>query len=117
MNIRNSITLIGRLGQDPTTQEVNNGTTLTRFSLATNEFYRDKQGERVTKTEWHRCVAWGPLAQRLGKQLKKGQEVIITGTVNYREWEDDKGVKHRSCDIKVLNCLSVGKREGQPVEA
>lgn len=117
MNIRNSITLIGHLGQDPISSKTDAGTSMTRFSLATNEYYRDKKGELVTRTEWHNCIVWGQLAERLATQLKKGQEVIITGSINYRDWQDDQGVKRRSCNVKVQHCLSVGKRTAQAVEA
>ena len=90
--VRNSITLIGNLGKDPETKQLENGKTVSKFSLATNEVYRNANGDKVTSTQWHNIVAWGKTAELSGNLLKKGKEVALTGKLTYRSYKDKEGV-------------------------
>lgn len=88
MNVRNHIHLTGNLGADPKTVILKTGKAATEFSLATNEYYRDKQGERQTRTEWHRVKAYGKLAELFDQHLKSGSPISIVGSMRYRKWVD-----------------------------
>jgi len=88
MNVRNHIHLTGNLGADPKTVVLKTGQTATEFSLATNEYYRNKQGERQTRTEWHRVKAYGKIAELFDLHLKCGSPISIVGTMRYRKWVD-----------------------------
>lgn len=101
MNMRNSVLLMGNLGADPEFSKFENGTMRTRFSVATDETYRNKNGDMVTKTEWHRCVAWGKTAERMNKLLSKGKRVAIRGKLTYNAYEDKEGNQRYSTDVVV----------------
>lgn len=75
--MRNKVTLIGNIGQNPEVKELNGGNKLAKFSLATNETYRNKAGEKVTDTQWHNLTAWGKTAEIVEKYVKKGSEIAI----------------------------------------
>ena len=118
MNPRNTVTLIGRLGKDPEKKTTASGKTVTSFSVATNETYRDANGERQKNTEWHDCVAWGKQADNLARLLTKGQEIVVNGKLRSREWEDSKGSRHRRTEIFVdrVELLGSKVREGAKEE-
>lgn len=103
---------IGRLGSDPLTKYTPDGSMVTNFSIATDEQWKDKNGEKVQKTEWHRIVAFGKLAEICGNYLKKGSLVFIEGKIQTRSWEDKDGVKRYTTEI-VANTLKMldGKKE------
>jgi single-strand DNA-binding protein len=84
----NKVILVGRLGQDPELKVVGNSQTVARLAVATSESWMDKQGQKQQRTEWHRVVVWGKLAELCGKYLAKGREVYIEGKVQTRSWED-----------------------------
>lgn len=88
----NKVTLIGNLGGDPEIRHLDNGTAVGRFSLATNENYRDKDGNWQKLTEWHNIVVWRELAERAEKMLKKGMQVYVEGKISYRKYTDKDGV-------------------------
>lgn len=88
MQVRNSITLIGNLGSDPKTATLPSGTQVTEFSLATNDYYRDREGNRQTRTEWHRVKAFGKLAELFDQYLERGSQVAIVGSMRYNKWID-----------------------------
>jgi single-strand DNA-binding protein len=90
-NLRNRVHLIGNLGMDPEVVSFENGRKLAKFSLATNESYRNGEGKKVEDTQWHNIVAWGSLAGVAEKYLKKGNEVALEGKLTYRTYEDKKG--------------------------
>ena len=92
-SIRNSITLIGHIGQDPKIVTTPNGNKVTDFSLATNDSYRNNNGDKITTTEWHRCVAWGKLAELTSSLCKKGREVAVRGKLTYQQYEDKEGIR------------------------
>ncbi len=88
----NKVILLGNLGRDPEVRHLDNGRAVANFSIATSETYKNKQGERVTATEWHNIVLWTPLAEIAEKYLKKGNQVYIEGKLTSRSYEDREGV-------------------------
>src|SRR5579863_3601674 len=92
----NKVILVGRLGRDPETRYTPAGQGVCNFSLATDETYKDRNGERQKRTEWHRIVLWGKLAEIAQQYLKKGHLVYIEGRLQTREWEDKRDGQKRS---------------------
>jgi single-strand DNA-binding protein len=99
----NKATLIGRLGKDPEVRYTPDGTMITNFNLATDEQWKDKNGEKVQKTEWHRIVTFGKLAEICGNYLVKGKLVFVEGRIQTRSWEDKDGVKRYTTEIIASN--------------
>ncbi len=97
--LRNSVNLIGYLGADPETKTFGNNRTMARFSLATNEYYRDKNGETQKETQWHNVVAFDNTAKIAEKLLSKGKEVAVHGKLNSSKWKDNNGTKHYTTEI------------------
>ncbi|MBI3500245.1 MAG: single-stranded DNA-binding protein [Bacteroidetes bacterium] len=106
--LRNKVQLIGNLGQNPEVKELNGGKKVAKFSLATNETYRNKAGEKVTDTQWHNLVAWGKTAEIIEKYLKKGSEVAVEGKLLNRNYTDKEGVKRYVTEIQVSELLMLG---------
>ncbi|MDX9730822.1 MAG: single-stranded DNA-binding protein [Bdellovibrionales bacterium] len=94
----NKVIIVGRLGADPETRQVGNGGTVARLSIATSENWVDKDGQKQERTEWHRIVVWGKLAEICGRHLAKGRQVYIEGRLQTRSWED-QGQKKYSTEI------------------
>ncbi len=93
----NKAILVGHLGKDPEIRHLENDRAVANFSLATSESYTNKQGERVTNTEWHNIVLWGGLAKLAEKYLKKGNQIYLEGRITNRSYEDKEGItKYRS---------------------
>lgn len=88
MQLRNTITLIGNLGSDPAIRTTEAGLTIAEFSLATNETYRDRNGDRKTRTEWHKVKAFGKLAETFAQHLSKGSQICLAGSLRYNKWID-----------------------------
>jgi single-strand DNA-binding protein len=107
--LRNKVQLIGNLGNDPEIVNLESGKTLAKFSVATNESYKNAQGEKVTDTQWHNIVAWGKTAQIIEKYVGKGKEVAIEGKLTTRSWEDKDGVKRYSTEVVCSELLILGK--------
>ena len=103
-SLRNRVNLIGNLGQDPELKTLENGKKVAHFTLATNDGYKNADGQRVEETTWHNIVAWNGLAEIASKFLKKGKEVAVDGRIVYRTYEDKKGVTKNITEI-VLNDL------------
>lgn len=99
----NKAMLIGRLGKDPEVRYTPDGTMVTNFNLATDEQWKDKNGEKVQKTEWHRIVTFGKLAEICGNYLVKGKLVFVEGRIQTRSWEDKDGVKRFTTEIVASN--------------
>jgi single-strand DNA-binding protein len=99
----NKVILIGRLGKDPDVRYTPDGTMVTNFTLATDEQRKDKNGEKVQKTEWHRIVTFGKLAEICGNYLVKGKLVFVEGRIQTNSWEDKEGVKRFSTEIIASN--------------
>lgn len=100
--LRNRVQLIGNLGQDPETKTLENGKKVTNFTLATNDDFKNADGQKVSETTWHNIVAWNGLADIAGRYLKKGHQVAVEGRIVYRSYEDKKGVTKNVTEI-VLN--------------
>ena len=101
----NKAILIGNLGQDPELRYTQSGTAVCNMRLATNESYKDANGELVEKTEWHTVVAWGRLAEICGEYLKKGRQVYFEGNLQTRQWEDKDGQTRYSTEIKAREMM------------
>jgi len=115
----NKVTLIGRLGKDPETRYTPSGQAVCNFSLATDESFKDRSGQRQTRTEWHRIVMWGKLAEIAQQYLKKGALVYLEGRIQSRQWEDKRdGQKKTSYEI-VANGMKMlgGRSEGMAAGA
>ncbi|MGB6429895.1 MAG: single-stranded DNA-binding protein [Candidatus Acidiferrales bacterium] len=96
----NKVILVGRLGKDPETRFTSGGQAVCNFTMATDETYKDRNGERQKRTEWHRIVLWGKLAEVAQQYLKKGHLVYIEGRIQQRQWDDTKtNTKRTSFDI------------------
>jgi single-strand DNA-binding protein len=96
----NRVILIGRLGKDPEIRSIPSGTSVAKFSLATDERFTDKNGEKQDRTEWHNIVAWGKLAEICGQYLRKGKLVFIEGSIRTDSWDDkETGVKKYRTEI------------------
>src|SRR3989337_387123 len=115
----NKAILIGRLGADPEVRYTPDGLMITNFNMATDESRKDKNGERIQKTEWHRIVAFGKLAEIVGKYLSKGKMVFIEGRIQTRSWEDKEGNKRYTTEIiasnmRMLDSKGTGKADEAP---
>jgi|ERR1700741_3465108 len=99
--IKNKVTLIGNLGNNPEIKTFDDNKKVARLSLATNETYKNKQGEKVTETTWHNVVAWGRLAEVSEKFLRKGAEICVEGKLVNKSWIDKDGNTRYSTEIQV----------------
>ena len=106
----NKVILVGRLGRDPETRYTGGGQAVANFSVATDESYKDKAGERQKRTEWHKIVVWGKQAEIAQQYLKKGSLVFIEGRIQSREWQDKEGQKRTSFEIVANNFRMLGGR-------
>ncbi len=113
----NKVVLVGHLGGDPETRFTPSGTAVANFNLATNQTWRDANGELQDKTEWHRCVMFGKSAEMSGELLKKGQLCYLEGKLQTRNWEDKDGVKRYTteviCDIFTMLGRRIDNQNGQ----
>lgn len=108
--LRNNVQLIGNLGNDPEAITLDGGAQLTKFTIATNETYKNAQGEKVTDTQWHNIVAWGKTAEIAAKYLTKGKEVAVSGKLTNRSYETATGEKRYITEIKCSELLLLGKQ-------
>jgi single-strand DNA-binding protein len=108
----NRVILIGNLGRDPELRYTQSGSAVANFTLATNERWRDKDGNNQERTEWHRIVVWGRTAENCAQYLQKGRPVYIEGRLQTREWEDKDGNKRNTTEINALNVQFLGGRGG-----
>ncbi|MCB9081716.1 MAG: single-stranded DNA-binding protein [Lewinellaceae bacterium] len=109
-SLRNSVSLIGRLGADPELKKMESGNALTLFRLATSDNYRNERGEKVETTQWHSCIVWGKQAELAAEWLKKGKEVALRGRLEYREYTDKDGNKRSAPQIVVEQFIMTGNR-------
>ncbi len=107
----NHVTLIGNLGKDPEVRRLENGAAVAKFSLATNESYKDREGNQVKQTEWHNIVCWRGLAEVAEKYLKKGSLIYLEGKLTYREYTDKDNQKKYFTEI-VANTFKMLDRKG-----
>lgn len=107
----NKVILIGNLGRDPEVRYTQNGTAVANFTLATNEVWNDKGGERQERTEWHRIVVWGKQAEIAREHLAKGKQVYVEGSIQTRQWDDREGNKRTTTEIKAQRVVMLGRAE------
>lgn len=98
----NSVMIVGRLGRDPETRYTAGGVAVANLNVATDESYKDKQGQKVDKTEWHRIVVFGQPAEFCGKYLAKGRLILIEGSLQTRKWQDQSGQDRYTTEIKAV---------------
>jgi single-strand DNA-binding protein len=108
----NKVILVGNLGRDPELRYTQSGSAVTNFTLATNEKWRDKEGNNQERTEWHRIVVWGRSAENCAQYLQKGSSVFIEGRLQTREWEDKEGHKRTTTEINAMSVQFLNNRGG-----
>ncbi len=106
----NRVILVGRLGRDPETRYTSAGQAVTNFSMATDESFKDRSGERQKRTEWHKIVVWGKQAEIAQQYLKKGSLVYVEGRIQTRQWDDREGQKRTSFEIVANTFRMLGGR-------
>lgn len=106
--LRNKVQLIGRLGQDPEIVSFQDGNRMAKFSLATDESYKNNKGEKVEKTFWHNVIVKNGLVNVVENYVNKGQEIAVEGKLTYRNWEDKEGNKRYTTEIFCTELLMVG---------
>lgn len=109
----NRVVIVGRLGKDPESRQAG-GTTVTNFSVATDETYKDKSGEKQKKTEWHKIAVWGRQAEIAQQYLTKGMLVLVEGKLETREWEDKSGGKRSVTEIRCDNFRMLERKQDKP---
>jgi single-strand DNA-binding protein len=108
----NKVIIVGNVGRDPEVRRTQNGDPVCTFSVATSERWKDKSGEQQEKTEWHRVVAWGRLAEICGEYLRKGKQVYVEGRLQTRDWEDKDGHKRYTTEV-IANVMQMLGRRGE----
>ncbi len=108
--LKNKVQLIGNLGNAPEVRNTESGKKLVRFSIATNESYRNSKGEKITETQWHNLIAWGKIAEIAEKYLLKGTEVAIEGKLMNNNYTDKDGNKKYNTEIQVHDILLLGSK-------
>lgn len=108
--IRNHVQLIGNFGDAPKVTELENGKKVARFSLATNDYYKNAKGEKVQSTEWHNIVAWGKTAEIVESYTDKGKEVALVGKLKSRSYEAEDGSKKYVTEVEANEILLLGNR-------
>jgi single-strand DNA-binding protein len=106
----NKVILIGNLGRDPELRFTRDGQGVANFTLATNERWRDKEGQNQERTEWHRIVVWGKQAENCAQYLQKGRSCYVEGRLQTREWEDKEGNKRQTTEVVAQNVTFLGGR-------
>jgi single-strand DNA-binding protein len=109
-NLRNSVRLIGHLGGNPEVKDLESGKKVAKLNLATNETYKNQNGEKITETSWHNLVLWGKSAEIAQKYLEKGMEVAIEGRITTRSYNSKEGEKRYITEIVVNELMMLGKK-------
>ena len=108
--LKNKVQLIGNLGNNPEVKTLDGGKKMARFSVATNETYKNTKGEKVVETQWHNLVAYGKTAEVMEKYMPKGKEIAIEGKLTYRSYDDKDGVKRMITEIRVEELVLLGSK-------
>ncbi len=109
----NKVMLIGNIGGDPKVRYLDSGVAVASFSLATNETYKSKSGEKTTQTEWHNIILWRGLAETAEKYLKKGDKIFVEGRLRHRSYDDKEGVKRYITEVYGDSMVMLGAQGGQ----
>ena len=112
-SLKNRVNLIGNLGQDPETKNLENGKKVTRFTLATSDEYRNAEGQKVKETTWHNIVAWNGLADIAGRYLKKGAQIAVEGRIVYRNYEDKNGATRYVTEVVINEMLMLRSQKAK----
>lgn len=115
-SLKNRVNLIGNLGQDPETKNLENGKKVTRFTLATSDDYKNAEGQKVKETTWHNIVAWNGLGEIAGRYLKKGAQIAVEGRIVYRTYEDKNGATRYVTEIIINEMLMLRSQKAQGKE-
>ena len=110
-NLKNKVQLIGNLGMNPEIKILESGKKLAKFSIATNESYKNAKGEKVEDTQWHNLIVWGKTANIVEQYLQKGNEVAIEGKLSNRSYDDKDGNKRYITEIVVNELLMLGGKK------
>jgi len=108
-SLRNKVQLIGRLGQDPEIINLESGKKIAKFSLATNDNYKDASGQKIENVQWHNLIAWNKTADIIEKYVTKGKEIAIEGKLTSRSYDDNDGNKKYVTEVLVNELLMLGK--------
>ena len=108
-NLKNRVQLIGHVGNDPEIKTLEGGKKLANITLATNDYYKNAQGERVEQTEWHRLTAWGATTDLIEKYVSKGKEIAIDGKLTHRSYDDKNGEKRFVTEVTINELVLLGK--------
>lgn len=108
----NKVIIVGRLGTDPEVKNISPTQTVARLSVATSENWTDREGQKQERTEWHRIVVWGKLADLCGKYLVKGRQVYVEGRLQTRSWDDPQGQKRYSTEVVANTVQFLGATAG-----
>ena len=108
-NLRNKVQLIGNVGNVPEIVNLESGKKLAKFSIATNESYKNSKGEKITDTQWHNVVAWGKTAELIENYVPKGKEIGVEGKLTSRSYEDEDGNKRYITEVVCNELLLLGK--------
>ena len=109
-SIKNHVQLIGNVGQEPSVTKLENGKKVARFSLATNEYYKDSKDEKQTDTNWHAIVAWGKTAEIIEQYVRKGKEIGIVGKLKTRTYTTDDGNQRYVTEVEANEILLLGNK-------
>ena len=107
----NKVILVGNVGKDPEVRALENGRSVARFTLATSETYKNRNGERVTNTEWHNVVLWTPLAEIADRYVKKGKQIYVEGKITNRSYQDREGNMKYITEVIGQNLTLLGKKD------
>ena len=113
----NKVILVGNLGRDPEVRHSQSGTAVANFSVATNETWNNRDGQKEERTEWHRVVVFGKLADICGQYLSKGKQIFVEGRLQTRTWDDRDGNKKSTTEIVATNIVMLGKAGSGPTES
>lgn len=109
----NKVIIVGRLGADPEIKTITSGQNVAKLNVATSENWTDRDGKKQERTEWHRIVVWGKLADLCGKYLSKGRQVYVEGRLQTRSWEDPQGQKKYTTEIVANTVQFLGDATGE----
>lgn len=110
-NSYNKIVLIGHVGRDPEVRYTQQNRAVANFSLATSDVFKSFEGESEKRTQWHKIVAWGRLAEFVEKYIKRGKQILVEGNLRYNSWTGQDGVKRTSAEIYAESIVLLGKKD------
>jgi single-strand DNA-binding protein len=110
-NLKNSVQLIGNIGMDPVIKNTETGKVMAKFTIATNESYKNQEGEKIEDTQWHNLIAWGKTVDIISNYVKKGDKVAVGGKLSSRAYDDKDGNKRYFTEVVVNEILMLGNKK------